>query len=102
MADAVGGEGFDGLVFDDIDKLMIDKVLSEDEILHFPSQNADSIESSDSEEPVKLTLNLIQESLQLANKLLHHYVINDSNLERAVQFQRKLNSCMARYKELYK
>ncbi|CAK9825672.1 Tigger transposable element-derived protein 1 [Anthophora retusa] len=102
LAHAVGGEGFDDLVSDDIDELMIDKVLSEDEILHFASQNADVIESSDSEEPVKLTENLIQEGLQLANKLGHHFVKNDPNVERAAQFQRELNSCMARYKELYK
>ena len=94
--------GFDDLVSDDIDELMIDKVLSEDEILHFASQNADVIESSDSEEPLKLTENLIQEGLQLANKLGHHFVKNDPNVERAAQFQRELNSCMARYKELYK
>ncbi|XP_061388963.1 tigger transposable element-derived protein 1-like [Musca vetustissima] len=102
LAHAVGGEGFDDLVFDDIEELMIDKVLSEDEILHFASQNADVIESSDSEEPEKLTENLIQEGLQLAKKLGHHFVKNDPNVERAAQFQRELNSCMARYKELYK
>ena len=78
---------------------MIDKVLSEEEILHFASQNADSIESSDSEEPVKLTANLIQEGLQLANKLGHHFITNDPNVERAAQFQRELNSCMARIGE---
>ncbi|XP_061391935.1 tigger transposable element-derived protein 1-like [Musca vetustissima] len=77
-------------------------VLSEDEILHFASQNADVIESSDSEEPEKLTENLIQEGLQLAKKLGHHFVKYDPNVERAAQFQRELNSCMACYKELYK
>ena len=34
---------------------MIDKVLNEDETLHFASQNADSTESSDSEQSAKLT-----------------------------------------------
>ena len=55
LAHGVGGEGFDDLVFDDIDKLMIDKVLKKEEILHFASQNADSIQSCDSEVAVKLT-----------------------------------------------
>ncbi|XP_054747303.1 tigger transposable element-derived protein 1-like [Anastrepha obliqua] len=102
LAHAVGRQGLDDLVFDDVDELMIDKVLSEEEILDFASQKADSVESSDSEEPVKLTANLIQKGLQFANKLEHHFITNDSNVERAAQFQRELNSCMARYKELYK
>jgi len=33
LAHAVGGEGFDDLAFDDIDKLLVEKVLSEDEII---------------------------------------------------------------------
>ncbi|XP_053959020.1 tigger transposable element-derived protein 1-like [Anastrepha ludens] len=101
LAHEVGREIFDDLVFDDITELMIDEVLSEKEILHFASHNADSIESNDNEEHVKLTANLIEEELQLENKLRHHCIKNDPNGERAVQFQRELNSCMARYKELY-
>ncbi|XP_053968685.1 tigger transposable element-derived protein 1-like [Anastrepha ludens] len=89
-----------GLLFDDIVELMIDKVLSEEEILHFASQNADSIERRDSEDPVILTSNLIQKGLQIANKLGHHFITNDPNVEGAAKFQRELNSCMARYKKL--
>lgn len=69
MSHAVGGDGFGDLVLDVIDELLVDQVLGEDEILHFASENADSIESNDSEEPVKLTAYLISEGLQLANKL---------------------------------
>ncbi|XP_030383230.1 tigger transposable element-derived protein 1-like [Scaptodrosophila lebanonensis] len=58
--------------------------------------------SSDSEESVKLTADLIEEGHQLANKLEYHFVTNDPNVERVAQFQRELNSCMDRYKELYK
>ncbi|XP_030385600.1 tigger transposable element-derived protein 1-like [Scaptodrosophila lebanonensis] len=84
----------------DIHEMLADKVHSEDDILH-ASENADSIESSYSEDPFKLDVNLIQEGLQLANKLEYHFVTNDPNVERAAQFQRELNSCMGRYKELY-
>ena len=66
------------------------------------SQHDVSIESSDSEVPVKLTANLIQEGLQIANKLGQHFIKNYPNVERAAQFQHEPNSCMACYKELYK
>lgn len=79
MAHAFGGNGFDDLVFDDINELLVDQVLSEDEILHFSSENADSINNSDSEESVKLITNLIPKGL--ANKLEYHFA------NRIVHFQ---------------
>lgn len=83
LAHAVGGEGFDDLAFDDIDELLVEKVLSEDEIIEVALETVDSTESSDSDEPVQLTASLILEGLQLANKLGNHFVTNDPIGERA-------------------
>lgn len=102
LSRAVGGEGFDDLCFDDINELMTEKVLSEVEILHFASENAVFVESSDSEESVELTSSRLLEGLQLSNKLIHHFVENDTDVKRSSQFQREINSAMTRYKELYK
>lgn len=57
MAHAVGGD----------DWMLVDQGPGEDEILQFGSENADSIESNDSEENAKFTANLFQEGLQLAS-----------------------------------
>lgn len=38
----------------------------------------------------------VLEGLQLANKPSNHFLTNDLNVERALQFQRHLTACMAR------
>ena len=81
LANKVGAEDFDDLVFDDINELLVDNVLSEDEILHFASDNADFVENRDDDkESVELTANSIREGLQLAG---YHFIKNDCNAEWA-------------------
>ncbi|CAK9810826.1 hypothetical protein ANTPLA_LOCUS6689 [Anthophora plagiata] len=102
MVHTIGGEGFDDLLFEDIDELLIDKALSEDEIIEVVLEAPDSKEHSDKddEDPI-LNTDLIKEGLELASKLGNHFVKHDPNEERAEKFQRDLKSLMSSYRELY-
>ena len=57
-----------------------------------------STESSDCDEPVKLTTKVFN----FCSKLENHFVTNDYIGERTAQFKRELKSWMACYHELYK
>ncbi|CAK9810828.1 Transposable element Tc1 transposase [Anthophora plagiata] len=102
LVHTIGGEGFDDLLFEDIDELLIDKALSEDEIIEVVLEAPDSKEHSDKddEDPI-LNTDLIKEGLELASKLGNHFVKHDPNEERAEKFQRDLKSLMSSYRELY-
>ena len=103
VAHAIGREGFEELTIENVAELTADKVLNEEEILEIVlEEHVHSKESSDDEEGGPITANSILEGLQLANKLGNHFLTNDHNVERAVQFQRDLTACMAHYQESYK
>lgn len=103
LAQTVGGDGFDNLTFDDINEIIIDSVLDVDDLLEVALEDVGvSDNTGESETPPSITASLIIDGLQMANKLAEHFLANDHINERAVKFQSDLQSCMARYKELYK
>ncbi|GFU91582.1 tigger transposable element-derived protein 1 [Trichonephila clavipes] len=59
-------------------------------------------DNDEEEKSTPLTGKLIQEGFQLCSKLENHFLINDSNSERASKLQRELQNCMSGYRELYK
>ncbi|GIY37775.1 hypothetical protein CDAR_287251 [Caerostris darwini] len=65
--------------FEDIDESLVDKDLSEDEIIEDVLETPDSQEHNDNDEegPV-LNADLIKEGLELASKLDNHFVKHDT------------------------
>lgn len=102
MAHSLGGEGFDDFTDDDIAELMADKELSEDDLVNLVCESES--DKSDEEElvPVTFTAKVIREGLALGRKLGNHFIQNDTNVERALRFQRDINRCLAQYEEVYK
>ncbi|UYV68152.1 TIGD1 [Cordylochernes scorpioides] len=102
MAHSLGGEGFDDFTDGDIAALMTDKELSEDDLVNLVCESES--EKSDEEElvPVTFTAKVIREVLALGRKLGNHFMQNDTNVERALRFQRDINRCLAQYEEVYK
>ena len=95
MAHSLGGEGFDDFTDDDIAELMADKELSEDDLVNLVCESES--DKSDEEElvPVTFTTKVIREGLALGRKLDNHFIQNDTNVERALRFQRDINPCLA-------
>ena len=52
--------------------------------------------------PVTFTAKVIREGIALGRKLSYHSIQNDTNVERALRFQRDINRCLAQYEEVYK
>ena len=52
--------------------------------------------------PVTFTAKVIREGLALGRKLGNHFIQNDTNVERALRFQRDINRCLPQYEEVYK
>jgi hypothetical protein len=105
LSHKIGREGFEDLTIEDIAELTIDEAPNEEQILESISENVNEstlVSSSDDEGVIPLSASTILEGLQLANKLGNHFLTNDDNVERAVQFQRDLKMIMARYEESYK
>lgn len=104
LAHRFGGEGFDTFNLKDIDELLMDTVISDDDIIDLTYNNNNEPENEDivEEIPVPLTANIILEGLQLCRKLENHFIINDTNSERAFRFQRELKKSISGYEELHK
>lgn len=102
MAHSLGGEGFDDFTDDDIAELMANKELSEDDLVNLVCESES--DKSDEEElvPVTFTAKVIREGLALGRKLGNHFIQNDTNVERALRFQRDINRCLAQYEEVHK
>ncbi|UYV62968.1 hypothetical protein LAZ67_2002670 [Cordylochernes scorpioides] len=102
MAHPLGGEGFDDFTDGDIAELMADKELGEDDLVNLVFES--EFDKSDEEEfvPVTFTAKVIREGLALGRKLGDHFMQNDTNVERALRFQRDINRCLAQYEEVYK
>ena len=76
LAHTIGGEGFDDLSFVDIAEWLVDKPLSEEEIIEVVLETPNPKEHSDNdEEDHILNAELIQEGLELASKLGNFHVI---------------------------
>ena len=58
---------------------------------------------SDEEElvPVTFTAKVIREGIALGRKLGNHFIHNDTNVERALRFQRDINCYLAQYEEVF-
>lgn len=102
LAHEVGGEGFDDLSSADIEELLVDKALSNDEIIGFALETPAAQDISDDDEQAPtLTADLIKEGLQLAAKLSDHFGKHDDIEERAGKFKRDVKLLMGNYQELY-
>ncbi|GFW82649.1 tigger transposable element-derived protein 1 [Trichonephila clavipes] len=108
LAHEIGGDGFNIFNLDDIDELLVDDALSDNDIIDLTLDlTVDSVvglegDNDEEEKSTPPTGKLIQEDLQLCSKLENHFLINDSNSERASKLQRELQNCMSGYRELYK
>ncbi|GFV01328.1 uncharacterized protein TNCV_1796931 [Trichonephila clavipes] len=108
LAQEIGGDGFNTFSHDDIDELLVDYALSDNDIIDLTLDlTVDGVvglegDNDEEEKSTLLTGKLIQEGLQLCSKLENHFLINDSNSERASKLQRELQNCMSGYRELYK
>ncbi|GFV40879.1 tigger transposable element-derived protein 1 [Trichonephila clavipes] len=108
LAHEIGGDGFNTFSHDDIDEFLVDDALSDNDIidltLDLTVDGVVGLEGGNDEEEksTPLTGKLIEEGLQLCSKLENHFLINDSNSERASKLQRELQNCMSGYRELYK
>nr|XP_022921016.1 tigger transposable element-derived protein 1-like [Onthophagus taurus] len=102
MAHLLGGESFDDFTEDDIAELMTDKELSEDDLVNLVCESESDKSDEDELVPVTFTAKVIREGLALGRKLGNHFIQNDTNVERALRFQRDINRCLAQYEEVYK
>lgn len=104
LAHRFDGEGFDTFNQGDIDELLLDDVINDEDIIDLTLNTGKEKESDENVEeiPVPLTANIIQEGLELYNKLSNHFIINDTNHERAFKFQREFKQCISGYIELHK
>ncbi|GFU55734.1 tigger transposable element-derived protein 1 [Trichonephila clavipes] len=102
------GDDFNIFSHDDIDELLVDDALCDNDIIDLTLDlTVDGVvglegDNDEEEKSTPLTGKLIQEGFQLCSKLENHFLINDSNSERASKLQRELQNCMSGYRELYK
>ena len=99
----IGRDGFDDLTSVDLEKLLVDKSLSENEIIDLTLEAYHEREHSDNDEEDLSVLNatLIKEGLDLAGNLGNHFEQQNPDKERAAKFQRDLKLLIAPYRELY-
>ncbi|GFQ75909.1 hypothetical protein TNCT_288951 [Trichonephila clavata] len=84
LAQTVTGEGFDDLSFEDIDELLVDKVLSEVERREVFLETTDSKENSDKDEYPALNADLAKGHEPASiYKLVNHFVKHDPKEEQA-------------------
>ncbi|GFV43942.1 tigger transposable element-derived protein 1 [Trichonephila clavipes] len=89
LAHEIGGDGFNTFSHDDIDELLVDDVLSDNDIIDLTLDlTVDGVvglegDNDEEENSTPLTGKLIQDGLQLCSKLENHFLINDPNSERA-------------------
>lgn len=104
LSNNIGGDGFDNIQTADIDELMQEGPIGDDDLIEIMTINENKevdIDEDEGEGQV-LTANLIREGLKFATSLEQHFLANDPDMERVLQFQRKLKSCVAGYQELSK
>ncbi|XP_055377932.1 tigger transposable element-derived protein 1-like [Condylostylus longicornis] len=104
LAHAIGGEDFQDLNEEDIIKTMTDQELDEDELIEIVSKTRQKSESDveaeiDECEKHLFTAKIVREGLALGKKLGNYFQQHDPNVERALQFQRKINEVLAQYEE---
>lgn len=105
LSHAIGGEGFENIETADIDELMIDKSLDEEDLIEATTVNAIHENHDDDDDEVeshKITATLIRNGLKFGTSMEHYFLTYDPDLERALKFQRNLQTCMAGYQELCK
>ncbi|GFW33633.1 hypothetical protein TNCV_2211651 [Trichonephila clavipes] len=83
---------------------LVDDALSDNDIIDLTLDlTVDGVvglegDNDEEEKSTPLTGKLIQEGLQLCSKLENHFLINDTNSERASILQRGLQNCMSAYR----
>ena len=102
MARSVGGEGFEDFTYNDIAELIADKELSEEDLINLVFESESG--KSDEEElvPVTFSAKFICEGLALRRKRGNYFIQNDTNVERALRFQRGINRCWLHMKKFTK
>ncbi|GFW05031.1 hypothetical protein TNCV_598251 [Trichonephila clavipes] len=108
LAHEIGGDGFNTFSHDDIEELLVDNVISHNDIIDLTLDlTVDRVvgikgDNDEEEKSTPLTGKLIQEGLQHCSKLENNFLISEPNSERASKLQRELQNCMSGYRELYK
>lgn len=106
LAHTIGGEGFEDLAEADIEEIMADEELDEDDLVNMIHETNKRDEDNDSDEeqsePVAFTARVISVGLELGRKLGNHFLQYDTNVERALRFQRDISKCLNQYEEVYK
>ena len=84
LAHKIGGEGFEDIQTEDIDELLIDKLLGEDEIIEQITGEINTPNAiRDEEEEVEtrqLTASLMREGLKFGSNMVNHFLKLDPNL----------------------
>ncbi|GFX58736.1 tigger transposable element-derived protein 1 [Trichonephila clavipes] len=105
LAHEIGGDGFNTFSHDDIDELLVNDLLSDNDIIDLTLDlTVDGVvglegDNDEEEKSTPLAGKLIQEGIQLCSKLENHFFINDPNSERASKLQCELQNCMSGYRE---
>ncbi|UYV72509.1 hypothetical protein LAZ67_9003463 [Cordylochernes scorpioides] len=82
-----------------IAELMADKELTEDDLVNLVCESESDKSDEDELVPVTFTAKVIRKGLALGRNLGNHFMQNDTNVERALRFQRDINRCLAQYEE---
>ncbi|GLV46176.1 hypothetical protein CBL_02892 [Carabus blaptoides fortunei] len=102
LAKSVGGDGFDDMTTEDVQKLLhceVTLVEMTSEVNGIKSEDDSADENS---EIPNFTLNSIREGINLAEQLESYFVNADPSTERSTMFKRKLEKCLSPYHEIYK
>jgi len=102
----LGGEGFADITEVDIAEIMEDQELQEDDLLEMVQKISGSVNDVESDvdecESSTFTAKIVREGLAIGRKLGNYFQEYDTNVERALKFQRDVNKILTQYEEVYK
>lgn len=106
LGHTLGGEGFEDITEVDIAEIMEDQELHEDDLIEMVQKiggSENDVESDVDEcEPSAFTAKVVREGLAIGRKLGNYFQEYDTNVERALKFQRDINKLLSQYEEVYK
>lgn len=114
LARSIDAYGFDDIDEEEINEMMVDKPMSDEEVIALATQAVDPEEvvglagqpfdplaiKCDEKTDSKMTTRAIRDGLKMAMKLERHFLKHDPNKKRAKKFQEDLQAAMAEYKDL--
>ncbi|XP_023229771.1 uncharacterized protein LOC111630011 [Centruroides sculpturatus] len=104
IAKSLGGEGFDDMIAQDIQELLVEEEIYEAGLVEMISgihDNSEDDSTAEDKEVKKFTLQNIKKGLGLAEQLESYFLNEDPSNERSTKFKRELHKCLAPYKEIY-